>query len=70
MFVMERGILGVNSRDDGGVQGTRHCDCGAELRGSRSAKEVQIGSELGGAGIPGVSRTDGEVFRQCRPEHR
>ena len=67
---MEGGILGVNSRNDGRVQGTWHCDCGEELKGSRSTKEVQIRSELGGAGIPGVSRTDGEVFRECRPERR
>lgn len=36
VFVVKRGILGVKSRNDGGVQGIWHCYCGAELRGNWS----------------------------------
>lgn len=42
VFVVKRGILGVKSRNDGGVHGTWHCYCGVELRENWSIREVQI----------------------------
>ena len=58
VFVVKRGILGVKSRNDGGVHGTWHCYCGVELRENWSIGEVQIVQNEGGVGM--LSRTDGK----------
>jgi len=53
IFVVKSSILGVKSRDDGGVHGTGHCYCGAEMRAADGSNKFRRGRGESGI-IPGV----------------